>query len=84
MSNRWLRGVEENANLKTRAKLKDIREHPEKHRHDFGELQSCCVIDGVLDTAVMEAHSVYASQGTNGGRRCDVSSGPCSCGAWHR
>lgn len=21
--------------------------------------------------------------GTNGGRRCDVASGPCSCGAWH-
>ncbi len=20
---------------------------------------------------------------TNGGRRCDVSKGPCSCGAWH-
>ena len=21
--------------------------------------------------------------GTNGGTRCDVSSGPCSCGVWH-
>jgi hypothetical protein len=31
----------------------------------------------------MEAHEEHASHGSNGGRRCDVSSGPCSCGAWH-
>ena len=83
MSEGWLDAVEKNANPKTRERLKEIREHPEKHRHDFSGLQACCLIDGALDTAVMEAHEVYASQGTNGGRRCDVSSGPCSCGAWH-
>ena len=66
------------------AKIKDIKEHPEKHKHDFGGLQSCCFIDGALDLMVMDAHETYASQGTNGGRRCDVRSGPCSCGAWHR
>ncbi len=63
--------------------LKDIREHPEQHHHDFGGLAACCMINGVLDTSLMEVHSEYANFGTNGGVRCDVSSGPCACGAWH-
>lgn len=63
------------------SRLRDIREHPEKHRHSFEELQRCCMIDDVLDLRLMEEHEgVY---GSNGGRRCDVSSGPCACGAWH-
>lgn len=68
---------------KVEEKIKDIKEHPERHRHTFSGLQQCCIIDGALDTAVMEAHEVYASLGMNGGQRCDVISGPCSCGAWH-
>lgn len=63
--------------------LQDIREHPENHRHDFDGLHRCCTIDGAYDLRLVEAHEVYASFGTNGGRRCDVRSGPCSCGAWH-
>ena len=64
-------------------KLRDIREHPELHRHTFEGLQRCCMIDGALDGRVMEAHSDLVNLGTNGGQRCDVTSGPCSCGAWH-
>lgn len=60
--------------------LKDIREHPEEHRHDFWDLQKCCDIDGAIDLALIDAHPAL---GTNGGVKCDVASGPCSCGAWH-
>jgi len=67
-------------------KLKDIKEHPDKHRHrDFAELTRCCsvVVDGVigLDLVLMDAHE--GLMGRNGGRGCDVERGPCSCGAWH-
>lgn len=64
--------------------LEDIRKHPERHKHaDLGQLQSCCVVNGAIDLMAMEYHETYASQGTNGGKRCDVRTGPCSCGAWH-
>jgi hypothetical protein len=63
--------------------LKDIEEHPERHRHEFGALHSCCMVGGVLDLHLMEAHSEFVNLGTNGGTRCDVTSGPCACGAWH-
>lgn len=70
-------------NPKVEAKLKDIAAHPENHKHTFQALQACCLIDGVLDMRVMDAHAEHADLGTNGGRRCDVVSGPCACGAWH-
>ncbi len=63
--------------------LKDIKEHPERHRHSFEGLSGCCTLDGVLDMSLMDAHERHASLGRNGGRSCDVISGPCSCGAWH-
>jgi hypothetical protein len=66
---------------KSEDKLKDIREHPERHRHDFDALAACCVVDGALDMRLMDAHEGLS--GHNGGSRCDVSRGPCSCGAWH-
>jgi len=62
-------------------KLRDIRERPERHRHSFGALQVCCMIDGCLDGLLLEAHEGLT--GSNGGRGCDTTSGPCSCGAWH-
>ncbi len=46
-------------------------------------LLNSILVGRVLDTALVEAHSVYASLGMNGGQRCDVVSGPCACGAWH-
>ena len=64
-------------------KLRDIKEHPEKHEHDFEGLTQCCFINGAINMSVMDAHAKYASVGMNGGVRCDVTSGPCSCGAWH-
>lgn len=63
--------------------LEDIRTHPEQHRHTFAELQLCCLVGGALDLSLVDAHSEYIDLGTNGGVRCDVISGPCSCGAWH-
>jgi hypothetical protein len=60
---------------------REIVSHPEKHRHDYNGLVACCMVDGALDTMLMQAHEgIY---GSNGGVKCDVSSGPCSCGAWH-
>lgn len=64
-------------------RLQDIKEHPERHRHSFEGLQRCCMTKGHLDLELMEAHSRHAPVGTNGARRCDTTSGPCSCGAWH-
>jgi hypothetical protein len=64
--------------------LRDIKNNPDKHRHgDLNGISRCSMVDGKLDTEVFEAHEKYASYGTNGGVRCDVASGPCSCGAWH-
>ena len=64
-------------------RIADIKEHPERHRHDFTALQQCCMQDGALNLAIMDAHQLYASLGTNGGVRCDVTEGPCACGGWH-
>lgn len=64
-------------------RILDIKAHPEQHQHSFDGLVRCCMNDGAINTAIMQAHEDYAPQGVNGGRRCDVSRGPCSCGAWH-
>lgn len=37
--------------------------------------------DGAIDLREIERHE--GRFGSNGGRGCDVLSGPCSCGAWH-
>lgn len=63
-------------------KLKDIRLRPNRHQHDFEELQECCRIRGVIDVNLMDEHEKVFGK-TNGGRRCDVTKGPCSCGALH-
>ena len=64
-------------------KLADIKAHPELHRHDFDGLQRCCTVDGAIEVSLMEAHGAHANLGTGGGVACDVSAGPCACGAWH-
>ena len=61
--------------------LRDIREHPENHRHTFDGLTTCCMINGAIDISIMDAHEGILGQ--NGGRKCDVTSGPCACGATH-
>jgi hypothetical protein len=68
--------------MTTEEKLKDIKEHPENHQHDFGGLERCCMTDeGAYSALLMEAHRGTVPQRNPGG--CDVRSGPCSCGAWH-
>jgi len=69
--------------LRIQKRIEDIKANPEKHKHDFNGLQQCCMIDGVLVLQIMDAHSKYVSLGSNGGTKCDVTKGPCSCGAWH-
>lgn len=64
-------------------KLRDIREHPERHRHhDLNDLTACCMTkDGAIDISILDAHE--GTQGGTPGHRCDVKVGPCSCGGWH-
>lgn len=69
--------------MTTKEKLADIKKHPENHKHDFNDLQTCCLIDGAIDLSIMDAHSKYVDLGTNGGVKCDTTGGPCACGAWH-
>ncbi|KKR09967.1 MAG: hypothetical protein UT37_C0007G0018 [Parcubacteria group bacterium GW2011_GWA2_39_18] len=63
--------------------LKDIEEHPENHIHDFYGLSNCCLVEGVIDVSLIEAHSKFVNLGTNGSQRCDVTEGPCACNGWH-
>jgi hypothetical protein len=65
----------------TEERRREIVNNPHKHIHTYEELVSCCMVDGCLDTMLMQSHEGFL--GSNGGARCDVSSGPCSCGAWH-
>jgi hypothetical protein len=60
---------------------REIVSHPENHTHSYEALVACCMVDGALDGMLMQSHEGYL--GSNGGNRCDVSSGPCACGAWH-
>lgn len=63
--------------------LEDIKNHPERHRHDFDGLYKCCAVNGIVRPCLLKAHAQYVDLGTNGGIRCDVVKGACSCGAWH-
>ena len=37
-----------------------------------------------IERAVKEmSENLTSDYGENGGQRCDMQSGPCSCGAWH-
>lgn len=65
-------------------RLAEIKEHPELHHHDdLSELARCSMHENVITLMLFAAHERYAPLGYNGGRRCDVRRGPCSCGAWH-
>lgn len=63
--------------------LQDLKDHPEKHKHNWGDLAQCCMIGGALDITLMDLHSQLVDLGTNGGVRCDTIKGPCACGAFH-
>lgn len=63
-------------------RLKEIKEHPENHRHpNTDTLMSCSMINGAISLMLLDAHA--GTHGTNGGVKCDVAEGPCACGAWH-
>lgn len=52
--------------------------HPGNHMHDFLGLTACCTIDGAFHVLLMEAHPPFGPRG-----KCDVTRGPCACGATH-
>lgn len=64
-------------------RLQNILNNPLDHKHSYKELIHCCMVDGAVDIELIEAHSIGLDMGSNGGVRCDVTSGPCCCGAWH-
>ncbi len=70
--------------MKTDAELKisDIKQNPQNHKHDFNGLIKCSTINGSINAAIIDAHSLI-DMGSNGGVDCDVTSGPCACGATH-
>ena len=70
--------------------LDDIVTHPGEHHHsNLNALSACCLVahkpggEVAIDLRLIDAHSALVPLGTNGGRNCDVLTGPCSCGAWH-
>ena len=72
--------------ISLKARLSDIKRNPAKHRHNFHELQECCMVDGALDMDLMDAHAgvfVGMKDRSFNGCKCDVLSGPCACGGWH-
>lgn len=64
--------------------LAELKEFPERHQHtNMNDLRDCCFLDGAVDLTLIDLHSHYVDMGSNGGRRCDVREGPCSCGTSH-
>lgn len=69
--------------MTVKERIEDIKTNPERHHHDWLQMQTCCMTEDGIDLSIMQAHETYAAVGRNGGRACDVISGPCACGAWH-
>ncbi len=62
----------------------ELQEHPDRHRHaELAGIIACAMVDGSVSLLRFDAHSRVVDMGSNGGVRCDVRRGPCSCGAWH-
>jgi len=63
-----------------KVKEKDVKQEIKKRT--FQKLiDECMTDDGAIDLAKME--ELEGSCGCNGGKGCDVTGGPCSCGGWH-
>ena len=56
------------------------KEEPGKKTRTFEDLMREAMVDGAIDLSIIDNAPAV---GYNGGRKCDVTSGPCSCGAWH-
>lgn len=79
---RSLTGEKNSAYIQARRIVRDIKNNPARHKHEtMDELIQCCKINGNVHTSLMQAHE--GIHGRNGGLPCDVSTGPCSCGAFH-
>lgn len=55
----------------------------EEDRKEFERLDEAVknpAPDGAIDLSLFDSAPAV---GYNGGVKCDVTSGPCSCGAWH-
>ncbi|OGY62486.1 MAG: hypothetical protein A2745_02510 [Candidatus Harrisonbacteria bacterium RIFCSPHIGHO2_01_FULL_44_13] len=63
--------------------LKDIKLHPNKHRHNLNDLIICCTIDGIVIFSLIGVHQEYVDLGVSGGIKCDVIGGLCACRGWH-
>lgn len=48
---------------------------------NFNDVMNYVIKDGIID--LHKIGELEGRFGCNGGRGCDVSKGPCSCGAWH-
>jgi len=64
-------------------RLTHIERNPELHKHSYIDLVSCCIINSIVISELFTAHLKYVQLGINGNIKCDVTSGPCNCGAWH-
>lgn len=61
--------------------MKSVGGRPDNLDRSFEELvASATTEDGAIDLAALDDAPAV---GYNGGVKCDVTSGPCSCGAWH-
>lgn len=62
--------------------INKVEEIKSKKKKTFQELIEECMNDeGVINLSKME--ELEGSCGSNGGKGCDVTEGPCNCGAWH-
>jgi hypothetical protein len=52
-----------------------------QRKADLNTLVGSSMKDGAIDLREMDSAPKY---GINGGEWCDVASGPCGCGAWHK
>lgn len=63
------------------ANINDFSKKKKTETRTFNELINMCIDEnGVLDLSEVDN---LPAVGYNGGVKCDVTKGPCSCGAWH-
>ncbi len=69
--------------LESDIKAADLNSEKIAHSRSFEELvkSSTDPQTGHVDLQVLQSYE--GSCGSNGGVGCDVTVGPCSCGAWH-
>ena len=61
--------------------MKSLDARPDNLERSFEDLVALATTeDGAIDLSVF---ANAPAVGYNGGVKCDVTSGPCSCGAWH-